>query len=272
MKKLIFILIIFLGHKFTFGQDTTKLKGFKGIILPEFSANFKQADLSDNGKLVLSATDKYVNLNIQDKKLLILSIMNLWQDSLIIVSYSSKKELWGLDTLKGNVRLYDTWDLSSYPLNLQPSRIITERSHPWFLYVGGQLGGDNQKNINFAFNGRFGFFLLLNRWDLATSLSVGITDNTAATANGYDASSTWSSLGLMSRVHFPIRKIGLSPNVGLEISKSVYGNQSSDALVHFILGIRWYVGFGSLDIGIKLGDESSGMCGVTIIPGSKGIK
>jgi hypothetical protein len=269
MKKLIFIYIILLGVKLTFAQDTTKLKGFREIILPEYSNNFKQANLTENGRLILSATDKYILLSASDKKATISPLINAWQDSLILVSYGSKRELWGWDTVKGNVKQYDYWDLSSHPLDLKPAAIISERSHPWFIYIGGQLGGDNQKNINMAFNARFGFFLLLNRWDLATSLSAGLSENTASAASGYNSTSTWSSLGLMTRVHFPIRKIGLSPNIGLELSKSVSGDISSDALAHVVLGFRWFVGFGSIDIGIKLGEESSGMGGVTLVPGSK---
>lgn len=271
MKKLIFIFIILIGVKLSFAQDTTKLKGFREIILPEYVTNFTQANLTGNGRLILSATEKYMLLNNHDKKSTILPLINAWQDSLILVSYGSKRELWGWDTIKGNVKQYDYWDLSSYPSHLKPTPIISERSHPWFIYVGGQLGGDNQKNINMAFNARVGFFLLLNRWDLATSLSAGLSENTASTTSGYNSTSTWSSLGLMTRVHFPIRKIGLSPNIGLEVSKSTSGDISSDAIAHVVLGFRWYVGFGSIDLGFKLGEESSGMGGVTLVPGLKGI-
>jgi hypothetical protein len=73
----------------------------------------------------------------------------------------------------------------------------------------------------------------------------------------------------MSRVHFPIRKIALSPNIGVEVTKSVYGDTPSEVNANLVLGFRWFIGFGNIDIGVKLGDVSSGMGGVTIVPKPK---
>lgn len=272
MKKLLFIFVLLLELNVYFAQDTNKLRGFREIILPEFSDLFKEANFNENGKLVLISTEKYMLQSVNVKTSNVASIMNAWQDSIIFIKHNSKRELWGWDTIKGNVKLYDSWDLNFRPLNLKPPVVISERSHPWFVYIGGQFGGDNQKNINIVFNARVGFFLLLNRWDLASSVSAGVSDNTAAVSSGYNTSTTWSNLGLMTRVHFPIRKIGLSPNIGFEVSKSVYGEVSSDAIANVVLGFRWFVGFGSVDIGIKLGEETSGMGGYTIVPQSKGLK
>ena len=80
-----------------------------------------------------------------------------------------------------------------------------------------------------------------------------------------DSPAVWSNFGLMSRVHFPIKKLGISPNIGGEMTFAPYGTSKaiSGALV---VGISWFVGFGSLDIGFKMGNEIISMGGVTVSP------
>jgi hypothetical protein len=99
----------------------------------------------------------------------------------------------------------------------------------------------------------------MNRWDLATTLSAGLSGNVEDTGTG------WANVGLMSRVHFPIKKLGISPNIGGEISMaSLGGTQTTN--MSLLLGISWFVGFGSLDIGIRIGNEVSTVGGLTIAP------
>ncbi|MFA5973834.1 MAG: hypothetical protein WC780_15900 [Lentimicrobiaceae bacterium] len=267
MKKLLILLFtILLGTQQTFAQSSIKLESFRDKVLPQYNTYFNQAQLSENGQLNLTAVDKYILLPADSKKGIMLNITNAWRDSLVIVHYGSKSELWGWNMSTG-ARLLDEWDMALPPAALMsaakaPDMIL----HPWFLYLGGQIMFDSQKNVNIAFNTRLGFFLLLNRWDLATSVSAGLSGNADAAGTPY------SNIGVMTRVHFPIKKYGISPNIGGELTLASFGDTSPAFTPSLVLGLSWFVGFGRLDIGIKIGDITSGTGGYSMYPGLKSLK
>jgi hypothetical protein len=264
MKQVYIILFVLsLWFQQTEAQLSVKLKSFKEKVLPEYSTYFTQAELTENGQLNLSAVDKYILLQIDGKKTIMDDITKTWREPLVLVSYGAKKELWGWNVETGNARLLDEWNLNAPQLvNPLSAKQFVPVNHPWFIYFGGQFGGDNQKNINLSLNTRVGFFLLVNRWDLATTLSAGISGNVD------DKGTTWANLGLMSRVHFPIKKLGLSPNIGGEVSLASFGETQSTK-ASLLVGISWFVGFGSLDIGFRFGNEVSTVGGLTVAPGIK---
>lgn len=264
MKQVYIILFaLLLGLQQTNAQATKKLESFKEEVLPEYSIYFNQAELTDNGQLNLSAADKYIVLSSDAKKAIMVIITKSWGESLVLVHYGSKSELWGWNAQTGNTNMLDEWDLNVQRLmNTLAAKANMPVYHPWFVYIGGQFGGDNQKNINLSLNTRVGFYLLMNRWDFATTISAGLSGNVDDTGTG------WANLGLMSRVHFPIRKLGLSPNIGGEFSLASFGGAQSNSK-SLLIGISWFVGFGSLDIGFKFGNEISTLGGLTIAPGVK---
>jgi hypothetical protein len=264
MKQVYIILLALLfGYQQTNAQAINKLESFKMKVLPEYNMYFEHAELTENGQLNLSAVDKYITLSSDDKKAIMVIIAKSWGESLVLVHYGSKSELWGWNAQTGNTNILDEWDLNVPRLmNSQPVKAQMPVYHPWFIYIGGQFGGDNQKNINLSLNTRVGFFLLMNRWDFATTLSAGVSGNVD------DTGTPWANLGLMTRVHFPIRKLGISPNIGGEISLVSFGGTQSTTK-SLLIGISWFVGFGSLDIGVKLGKEISTVGGLTIAPGAK---
>jgi len=261
MKQLLVILFaLLIGSQQTIAQGSKKLESFRKNVMPGYSMYFDQAGVTENGQLNLSALANYTGLPADEKKAIMSNIIEDWQDSLVLVHYGSKRELWGRSFETGNIRLLDEFDLNSPPLNITAK--TGSPSYPWFVYVGGQLGGDSQHNINLALNLRVGFYLLLNRLDFATTLSGGLTGNTSYLNSG----TGWGNVGLMSRVHFPIKKIRLSPNVGGEISMAVFGNTPLKVTGSLVLGVSWFVGFGSLDIGIHIGNIISGSGGYTMSP------
>ena len=261
MKRLLPILFtILLGSQQMTAQVSGKFETFRDKVLPEYSMYFTQAGLTESGQLILSALDNYTGLPPDEKKAIMVNIARAWRDSLVLVKYGSKREVWGKSVESGSVSLLDVYDLNSLPL-AKPVK-TDNRSHPWFFYFGGQFGGDSQNNINLALNLRIGFFLLKNRWDFATTFSGGLTGNTKAV----DGGTGWVNTGLMTRVHFPIKKLGISPNVGGEVTVSVYGDTPASINPALVLGISWYVVFGSLDLGISIGNIVSGSGGYTMSP------
>jgi len=267
MKQLLILLFaILLGTQQTFAQSSIKLESFRDKVLPQYNTYFNQAQLSENGQLNLTAVDKYILLPTDSKKGIMLNITNAWRDSLVIVHYGSKSELWGWNMNTG-ARLLDEWDMALPPAALMPAAKVPEMIlHPWFLYLGGQIMFDSQKNVNISFNTRLGFFLLLNRWDLATTVSAGLSGNADAEAT------PWSNIGVMSRVHFPIKKYGISPNIGGELTLASFGSTQPAFTPSLVLGVSWFVGFGRLDIGIKIGDITSGTGGYSMYPGLKTVR
>jgi hypothetical protein len=267
MKQLYIILMaLSLGLQQTNAQVSRKLDSFKENVMPEYNGYFDKAEITENGLLNLSALDKYVRLSSDGKSAIMVSICKIWQDSVVLVHFRTKKELWGWNSETGSARLLDQWDpntsLSANPLVPKPQMPVY---HPWFVYIGGQLGGDNQKNVNISLNTRVGFYLLMNRWDFATTISGGRSGNVEATSEG------WANIGLMSRVHFPIKKLGISPNIGGEVTLASFGTVQTTTK-SLLIGISWFVGFGSVDIGVRIGSEVSTVGGLTLSPGIRNNK
>lgn len=266
MKQLLTILFaILLGSLQTNAQDSKKVESFKVNVLPQYATYFNLAELTENGQLKLFAIDKYISLPVDGKKAVMLNITSAWRDSLVLVHYGAKRELWGWNSVTGT-RLLDEWDMTALPAAYTPVKTPNMVMHPWFFYLGGQLLFDSQKNINISANSRVGFFLLLNRWDLAATLSAGLSGNADASGTG------WSNIGVMSRVHFPIKKFGISPNIGGELSLVSFGNTSPAFTPSLVLGVSWFVGFGRLDIGVKIGDITSGTGGYSMYPAMRKSK
>ncbi len=268
MKQLLVILFaVAMGFHQTYAQDSQKLESFRANVLTQYSMYFSQAQITENGQLELSAIDKYILLSEDVKSGVILKITTAWRDSLVLVQYGSKRELWGWNSTMNTAKLLDEWDIA-LPAAANVQAINTQKTvmHPWFCYGGGQVLYNSQQNLTVSLNARLGFFLLLNRWDLATTFSVGSTGNVDATGT------PWSNIGVMSRVHFPIKKSGIIPNIGADITLASFGDAQTTYVPSLVLGVSWFVGIGRLDIGIKIGDITTGMGGYTMYPAMKTSK
>lgn len=270
MKRFFILLFaLLLGNLITQAQVSKKMESLRAKVLTEYSAYFSQVELTENGQLSLSALENYFIQSMDDKIKIMENVTSKWQESLVLVHSGSQNELWGRSNETGKAKLIDTWYLNrAQPIPTQTSEPQKFVRHPWFFYIGEQGMIDSNHNINLSLNTRLGFFLLLNRWDLAATYSANFMGN--------DSSSDitgQSNVGLMSKVYFPIKKYNISPNVGGELSLASYTDaqkvttQSINESV--LIGISWYVGFGSLDIGFRAGKEVTTMVGFTIFPNLK---
>lgn len=262
MKQLVTLFFVFLiGSQLAVAQTPDRLEQFKAKAMPQFAVYFSKAEINDFGQLRLLAMDSYTRLKADERKSIISNMANAWRDSVIVVKNGTENELWSWSPAPASARLIDTWDNEALVSALPVVQAQSTAMHPWFIYFGYQLMGDSQKNLNLGLNTRFGFYLLLNRWDLATTFSFGMSGNIDAEPTGY------SNLGLMSRVYFPIKNTGFSPNIGAEVAWSAYGEGTATVTPSLVLGLSWFVGIGRIDIGLKIGDVTSGMGGYTIYPG-----
>lgn len=271
-KKITILLILFAVLKGAYTQEASDyLRQFREKTLPAKLVYFSDVALSESRLLLLNSTEKYDKLAIDDKKKQMNEITMDWPHSLVLVKHFSKFELWGRSSDNSHSILLDTWDTNPMPVSLQSvTQSQPSTSHPWFFYLGGLLQLNTDKYINIAFNTRVGFFLLLERWDLALTYS--------ASKNGYIESPETmgiNSIGLMSKVYFPLKKFNLYPNAGLEISRNstkINETWNNSLKAYLLTGISWYVGPGSLDLSFRIGDNVTSMVGYSFMPGNLGKK
>jgi hypothetical protein len=142
--------------------------------------------------------------------------------------------------------------------------------HPWFVYFGGQ-GMFNSDYLNLAFNARIGFFLLLDKWDLALSQGWNVSNT------GEESITTINiPIGLSSKYYFPmtVKEQRISPYLGGGIAYSYMSDADTEEWqpdYSALAGLSWALGPGSLDLGLQYGKLSKfGISiGYTFFPWSK---
>ena len=97
MRKISFTILIFwvtLQHICAQNFDD-KLASFQEKVLPQYAIYFSKAGLTGNSQLLLSATDQYRLLSVNSKKTMMDTLVSNWRESLVLVKYDSKSDLWG---------------------------------------------------------------------------------------------------------------------------------------------------------------------------------
>jgi hypothetical protein len=265
MKQIYTALFIFFIGQCSFAQ--TNETSFNENVLSQFGSYFENAELGENGTIHLQAKEVYSSLTQEKKNTIIeLVLSKLENQTFAIVSCGYKRELWKKNVPFNEVKLLDDWDLNN--LYSQKSSLKTLQKtdvHPWFFYFGtNDSFSKDMANISLA--SRIGFFLLKDRWDFALSCSAGIS--------GYETTTASVDVGLMTKVYFPIKKYNISPYAGTGISHitsatSVSGGddmESNSWNIPLYLGISWFTGPGSLDLGFQISDNTIFTIGYTFSP------
>jgi len=275
MKKTYIILIIlFFGHSVS-AQETTHLKISR---------------IEQNGLIILDAERSYIKLSNKEKSSAIGTVLsNEDNNNIIVVNCGHQREMWKKDASKNKFICFDTLNINTPPLE----KMIKKRpekfaKHPWF-FGGGLNWSFNDDVFNFYFNARAGFFLLLNKWDLATSFVIGVNNN-----NTNKIYTNFKNIGIITKFYFPIniKKQHLSPYIGGGISythsttttfestlidmpftSGITMEISKDTITKtfdlpITIGINWRLGPGSLDIGAQFGFKTDFMmmAGYTFCP------
>jgi hypothetical protein len=264
MKKYILIVSLLTGIS-CFAQNGNENKFSKEDFLSQFGIYFTDAEGSETGIIRLQATGLFASFSTEKKNTVMEFVLSKGY-TLASVAYEYKRELWKKDQFSNTVALLDSWDLNTlYTPKTTLKTLQKTDVHPWFFYFG--LNSNfNEESLSIYLSSRLGFFLLKNRWDLALSYSAGLYGR-------YEDGATYNSdLGLMSKVYYPIRKYNISPYAGLGISYlwSEYNDGSYESYpattnwdVPVYLGVSWWVGSGSLDFGLQIGDNSVFTVGYT---------
>ena len=94
---------------------------------------------------------------------------------------------------------------------------------------------------------------------MALNGAVNASDNTTAV-----------QLGIATKVYFPIKKLHVSPYIGAGVSYSwnesytdYNSNEVSDVSTPLYVGISWYIGRGSIDLGFQISKSTIFTVGYT---------
>jgi hypothetical protein len=218
-------------------------------------SNYFESDSTTKISVNLYAKPYYMSASWQSKSFVIDNIMSMRNKKVAYVSYGHRREVWGKDATQ-TVRLLDTLDMSSSNLKEVVKESQKLIRHPWFFNFGGQ-GMFSSEYLNLSSNARIGFFLLLDKWDLALSQGWSVSGNIEEEViSGFFT-------GLSSKYYFPmtisttIGKQRISPYLGGGISYA-YDDSMEEWQIDLsaLAGVSWALGPGSLDIGIQYGKVS----------------
>lgn len=264
MKRIFTVLaVLAIGFQAALGQSLTqKAEAFRRDVLPAYSTYFAASGLTQGDQLKLDGLESYTRMSGNDRKAVMDNLTESWQESLVIVQCGSVKELWGYDSNSREAVLIDSWDTDPKPVTVgTPEPLSNTELHPWFFYIGSAQRIDSEKNINGALSARAGVFLLMDKWDIAATFSEQISGNFES-----EDVSLQTSIGVMTKVYYPITKYNFSPFAGAEAAVSFMKGSKASFSPSFLVGMSWFVGSGSLDVGIRAGSSTSLMVGFTIIP------
>jgi len=266
MKKIYIIIILLFCFQYINGQTE-----WADINLTDFLTDneqyFSDAKLRKDGTLELLAKESFSSIDQNKKNAIIEYALKKWNIEIVYIRAGYKREIWKKDLTTGLITLIGLWDLNNAEVyKYLPRTLKTTNIHPFFFYVGGQSNFNSEK-FSLFLNARIGSFLYKDRWDVALSASVSVSDNQGTSIANAETS-------LLSKVYFPIRKYNLSPYIGTGISRvftstvtdnSNQYSENDDSYWNsmLLLGISWYVGPGSLDLGTQVGDNFNITLGYT---------
>jgi len=158
------------------------------------------------------------------------------------------RELWIADG--NNVKCLEIWNNDSLRIeDYLPLELKRSGRTKVFYYVGGMLNGGNG-STSYSLNLRGGSYLYENLLDASVTLNLGSSkaEDNDIQFNG--------DVGVDSRAYLPfrIKDVNLAPYAGAGLSWS-FAPESFFEL-RLLAGGCWFIGPGSLDIGLQYGTKS----------------
>lgn len=158
------------------------------------------------------------------------------------------RELWIMDG--NNVKCLEKWNNDSLRIeDYLPLELKRSGKTKVFYYIGGMLNGGNG-STSYSLNLRGGTYLYENLLDASVTLNLG--GNKPEEGEGLFT----GDVGVDSRAYLPfrIKNVNLAPYAGAGVSWS-FAPESFFEL-RLLAGGCWFVGPGSLDIGLQYGTKS----------------
>lgn len=209
---------------------------------------YLRGGFAKDGKLNLITNADYSKLNSEQKRDVLSKVAKEFAGyDMNIYPGGQQRELW-ISSPEG-VKMLSQWNNDSLQIeDYMPLELQKSGNTKVFYYVGGTFnGGDNYTNG--SLNLRGGSYLYKNILDASITLNLGYN-------NFGDESDFAGDIGIDSRAYFPfnIKGVNLAPYAGAGISWAFAPESYSE--LRLLAGACWFVGPGSLDIGMQYGTES----------------
>ncbi|MDR3246503.1 MAG: hypothetical protein LBT50_08740 [Prevotellaceae bacterium] len=257
MKKIFVLICLLFAAHLCVAQNNAD-------VLNKYGAYFKQAEIRNNEMLVCTTTDTYASLSNDEKEKIMGDALKISGYNVSLVLAGQQQEIWTRQGEKGI--LIDNWTLK-IPEDKVPQ--IQNQSNspdsisflskigkmPWFVYLGSN-GMFGKEMTNFYASSRAGLFLYDDRWDAALTMTLGSANKVFM-----------FNVGVNSRVYFPLtfHEQRFAPYVGLGLTFNVMsGGNYWDTPIY--AGTSWYIGPGSLDIGVQAWKNFAVTIGYTFSP------
>ncbi len=200
-------------------------------------------------KLHLVTNSDYDSLNIIQKQDVLNKIAQEFDGyDMTIYAGGQQRELW-LNSGHG-LKMIEQWNNDSLKIeDYLPLELKRQGKTKVFYYVGGMLNGGNGCT-SYSLNLRGGTYLYENLLDASVTLNLG------GNKPEEGESQFTGDVGVDSRAYLPfrIKKVNLAPYLGAGVSWSFAPESYSE--LRLLAGGCWFVGPGSLDIGLQYGTKS----------------
>lgn len=201
-------------------------------------------------RLYLVTNTDYDSLTAEQKGTVLGKVAQEFADyDMNIYSGGQQRELW-LNTASG-IKMIERWNNDNLQMeDYLPLELKRQGATKVFYYVGGMLNGGNG-NTSYSLNLRGGSYLYKNLLDASVTLNLG-----GNKSEGSDGQFT-GDVGIDSRAYLPfrIKNVNLAPYAGAGVSWVFAPNSMFE--LRLLAGGCWFVGPGSLDIGLQYGTETN---------------
>lgn len=200
-------------------------------------------------KLYLMTNSDYESLSTMQKQNVLDKVAQEFAGyDITVYGGGQQRELW-LNYGNG-LKMIERWNNDSLKIeDYLPLELKRQGKTKVFYYVGGMLNGGNG-STSYSLNLRGGTYLYENLLDASVTLNIG------GNKPEEGESQFTGDVGIDSRAYLPfrIKDVNLAPYAGAGVSWS-FAPESFFEL-RLLAGGCWFVGPGSLDIGLQYGTKS----------------
>lgn len=199
-------------------------------------------------KLYLMANENYMELNTEKKTEVLNRVANEFKGYDINIYSSDRcRELWL--SKDETVSYLEGWTADNLQIDkYMPLEMKRNGSSRLFYYLGGSFNGSDGYSMG-SLNLRVGTYLYKNLIDASVTLNAGyISSNNKGDFSG--------DIGIDSRAYLPfkIKNFNFAPYLGVGISYAYTSDSYFELRV--LAGGCWFLGVGSLDLGVQYGTKS----------------
>lgn len=200
-------------------------------------------------KLYLMTNSDYARLSDSQKQNVLNKVAQEFSGyDMTLYTGGQERELWIAD--ENSVKCIEKWNNDSLRIDdYMPLELKRNGETKVFYYIGGMLNGGGG-STSYSLNLRAGSYLYKNLLDVSATLNLGGNKSEGS------KSQFTGDVGVDSRAYLPfrIKNVNLAPYAGAGVSWSFAPDKYFE--LRLLAGGCWFVGPGSLDIGLQYGTKS----------------